>query len=538
MLDFLASYFRFAKPDAKRPLRPIRDDEALMASILSLLSGDERGRLTPSKLTQIIGEADAGDPRRQAELFGVVQEKEPIIAAHLQTRRLAVLGCPMRFESESNPALAEEIDLMFRKAGLRRGISALMDAIGTGYAGCAVDWAPGGAAIRDIIPIAPSAWVFDEAGNPALSGVIAKPVPLADYHPAQIAYIISEGKVGLPCRKGLLRTLIWMYLFKNGGFRDWNLFLERFGVPFVLGKIPATDFTNDTLRAKLMESLLSIRSAGVGIGTTDTAMDILNGASGGNKDAFEQFQRYCDEIITLTILGQLASSDKAGGLSRGTAQDKVRQDLLEADCAMITEAVQKLATAYCQMRYGLPDAGDLEFVIDCAPPEDKKQEAEIFAILAGAARRPLDPEQVFERFGVRLGEPEPIPSIPMNANADTKEVNSKEDKSSLADFADVSNPEMTSARLINATLRRMLDTEAMEAWRIPIQREIKKAFGDIDPKSDTALDDFRDRAPAFLASLPGLMEAFDTGAFEKALQGAMLAGYVNGLIPIAGGKKK
>jgi hypothetical protein len=77
----------------------------------------------------------------------------------------------------------------------------------------------------------------------------------------------------------------------------------------------------------------------------------------------------------------------------------------------------------------------------------------------------------------------------------------------------------------------MVDTEALEAWRIPIDAAIRQAFGDLDPEDPELLDKFRKRAPAFLASLPGLMDEFDTSAFEDALQGAMLAGFLNGALP-------
>ena len=72
---------------------------------------------------------------------------------------------------------------------------------------------------------------------------------------------------------------------------------------------------------------MGIRSGGAGVGTTETEMQILNGASSGNQQAYEGFQRYCDEIMTLVILGQRASSDAAGGLSKGTAQAAVRQEI-------------------------------------------------------------------------------------------------------------------------------------------------------------------------------------------------------------------
>lgn len=512
MLDRLAGYFKYAFKGGRRaPLYPIEKSEALLGSTLSLsLFGSDR-KMRADRIAQIIRDADAGDPREQAELFSVMQEKEPIIGAHLQTRRLAVAGCPMRIDSAKNPEKAEEVYAMLRKAGVRKAMLSLLDALGTGYAGVVVDWEEGGRGIKGFVPVSPTAWVFDDAGNPALAGVSGPPRPLAEFHPAQVLYMSSEGKTGLPCRSGLMRALLWMYLFKNHGFAEWNLFLERFGTPFIMGAIPSADFDKPELRRQLMQSLMSIRGAGVGIGTIDTRMEILNGAASGNKDAFEQFQRYCDEIITLTILGQLATSDSAAGWSNGGAQDKVRQDLLESDAIAIQDCLQKLLDWYCRLNFGWPDAGDMEVVIDSQPPENLKSSADMYAVLASASRRPLDPAQVFEKFGVRLGDFEPWPDR-------------------MGQFSDAPSAPKQSA-LVQATIRRMVDEDAFQAWQIPIDSAIKAAFGDLDSEDPDILDKFKERLPAFMASLPGLMDDFDTKAFEDAMQGAMLAAAVNGAWP-------
>ena len=75
---------------------------------------------------------------------------------------------------------------------------------------------------------------------------------------------------------------------------------------------------------------------------------------------------------------------------------------------------------------------------------------------------------------------------------------------------------------------------ALEAWRAPIDAAIRKHFGDVDPEG---LDDrqllaaFAERAPAFLASLPGVMDAIDDRELTRALGESMLAGYLDGLMP-------
>lgn len=525
---FLSWQMRNADAKADRTPRPWdRRRDLMLSSIPYLDSTLARLRLTPSRLERIVREADAGDPREQAQLFDAMLEKETRFAAHLQTRRLAVLSCPWKIESSKEPQLAEEITEMLRKADLRKAIGGLMRAVGTGYAGVVADWAPGGSLVRGFKPVAADRWTFDDAGYPAVMDDTAFGVPLSSYHPAQILYVQADGTAGLPCQCGLLRSLLWLYLFKNAGFRDWAVFLERFGIPFILGKIPSGDFKDPKLRDELLRSIMNVRNGGGGVGTTETDMQMLNGASSGNQQAFEAFQRYCDETATLLILGQLASSDHAGGLSAGTAQDEVRQDLLQADCALVEPQVQKLVDWYCILRYGRPDAGDLRFRIDCQKPEDMTARAQRDAQVAQAAGMRLSKQYAEETYGVRLEEAPQPPPAPQGLDQ--------------LGFSDGPRPatRLTAAErrvqsIAENAIARLVETDALEAWRAPIDAAIRKHFGDVDPEG---LDDrqllaaFAERAPAFLASLPGVMDAIDDRELTRALGESMLAGYLDGLMP-------
>lgn len=520
---------RYSQADRKRGLSNAGRSDDLLLSIISDYQEASKYRLTPSRLVQIIADADAGDPREQAALFPTLLEKEPLLAAHLNTRRLAVLSKPWRVRSEKQPELADEITDALSRSGLQKALGWLLAAVGFGYAGVAVDWLEGGAGVASFRPIANDRWLFDEGGHPALSGADGRPIPLAEFHPAQIMFLVNDGAAGLPCRAGLLRTLLWLHMFKNAAFAEWNRFLERFGMPFLLGKIPAGDFSDEKKRQVLLASLLQVRSGGAGVGTTETTMDLLNGAAGNNSEAFESHQRYCDEIMTLTVLGQLASSDRGSGLSQGGMQEEVRQDLLEADCAMLSEVVQnRLVDWLCRLRYGLDDTRDMCFVIDCQKAEDLNVRADRDEKIARAAGCKLKRDYVAEVYGVDLEEPEPEPEMipgvpPAGKKADDEQTAMTDDGRKAATAGN---------RLIRATIGRMVDEDALAAWRIPIDAAIRKAFGDLDPADPELVAKFRERGPAFLASLPGVMDQFDARAFEDALQGALLAGFLNGALPV------
>jgi len=525
--------YRKSEDQRRRLAERDRDDDLMMAIVSDLAGSMSRYRLTPDRLVQVISDADAGDPREQAALFATILEKEPALAAHLQTRRLAVLSKPWRVQSETQPDLADQITKELSRAGMQKAMSWLLDAIGFGYAGVVVDWLPGGAGVTGFQPVSSDRWLFDEGGNPALTGADGRPIPLCDMHPAQVIYMVNDFKTGLPCRTGLLRTLLWTHLFKNSAWRDWNRFLERFGMPFLLGKIPSGDFNDAQKRMELMRSLMSVRSGGSGIGTIETQMDMLNGGSGGNNDAYERHQRYSDEIMTLVVLGQLASSDRGSGLSQGGMQEEVRQDILEADCAMLMEVVQnRLVDWLCRLRHGLEDTDDMRFVIDCKKAEDLNTRADRDEKIARAAGCKLKREYVINTYGVELEEREEAPPLPQPGAAFMPRQGFS-DSPGLPGTTRVESRDRIISRVSLAALGRLVDEDALAAWKVPIETAAGKAFGDLDPEDPDLVEKFKARGPAFMASLPGLMDQFDTRAFEDALQGAMLAAFLNGVLPVS-----
>jgi len=270
---------------------------------------------------------------------------------------------------------------------------------------------------------------------------------------------------------------------------------------------------------------MGIRSGGAGVGTVETEMQILNGASGSNQQAYEGFQRYCDEIMTLVILGQRASSDAAGGLSRGTAQEAVRQDLLAADCGVIEEAVQKTCVEWlCRLKYGMADAGDIRFKIDCALPEDMNVRAERDLKISQATGCRLSRKYAMETYGVELEEPAPPPDPLLQM---------QQGEFSDRPFDPAARRREAAWRLTRATVHRMMDEDVFEAWRGPIETAAKRAFGDIDPEAEDAIEQFGKRVPDFLAALPGILDHFAPEEFCRVMRGGVLASFLNSLPPNA-----
>lgn len=515
MFDVLSYLFPFARKEAgKAAGKPVSADselEGLYAS-QNLFRGY---RLDGPTITRILDMAVDGYAGEQAGLFLDVREKEPLIEAHLQTRANALAACEWKVTGPDGlKKSCEELTGLLKAAKLDKLLRHLFDAVPTGYSGAVIDWTAGGGDISKFIPVHPEAFEFDLGGNPAVATNSGAVRPLADYHPNQFVFVTPQSRPGLPARQGLMRSLIWFHFFKKIDVKNWARFVEKFGIPFVVGKIPDHEWGDVAKRNALLRSLRSIGSDGAGLVTDTTAAEFMNAVSSGNIDAFERLARYMDEIFTLMILGQLASSDTAGGMSNGSAQDAVRQDILDADARLFEEAVTtQILEPLCRFRFGWNDTRELAFTIDTTPPEDQKATAETWKVLSEITGRKIDADQVSERFGVVFGEEKAHP-VP-------------QEKALLDLSDDIGRRERALESVVGDALRRTIaDDELFAAWLGPVQDAIKEAFGDLNPDD---VEGFRGRLQAFMDSLPGIYEEMDSSAFEENLSGAMLASIINGV---------
>lgn len=514
MMGILASVARYArKAVSGRPEKPPEADEAL--SVLPVQYTTTAGlRLTAPQLKAILDSAGDGSAADQAALFLDMREKEPLIEAHLGTRRMAVTGAPWQLTSKAHGKQAEELTGLLLRAGIGGLVGHLADAVPTGYAGAVIDWEEGGRDIRGFVPIHPTAFEFDQAGNPAVTLITGGTRGLAEFHPWQFAFCRASGRPGIPTRTGLMRSLAWLWLFKHEGYRNWNRFVEKFGIPFIVGKLPDALWSDKTKRNDLLAALKRIGTDSAGVTAQGAEIEFLNTAQSGNADVFERLCRYLDELATLLILGQLATAQAGSGLSQGGMQESVRQDLAAADAAMLSEVIRRdVVEPLARLRYGWEDGRDLAFEIDTSPAEDLKAKAATYKLLTEVTGRYLDGAQIEAEFDVKLGES--VAAQPSGAP--------------LVDLADTAaagaRERALEAIVADALQKTTLDREALAAWMGPVQDAIREAFAGLAPDD---VEGFKARIPRFLEALPGVLGDMDATGFERALSGAMLAAVVNG----------
>lgn len=508
ILNFLN---RFKGSGSRRPIR----SEEYFSDVVNCLTGR---KITVKTVEDILDMADNGYTVDQVSLFNIMLDKEPLLASHIQTRKLALLGCNWNIYNKDGSD-NEEVEADLKDKKLDKALAHLVNAIDYGYSGVITEWLDGGKNFK-FTDIYPSNIIYDLQGNPALLTADRKEVPFADYLDGQFILQVSKNRVGIPSQQGLLRCLTWIYLYKYYGLQHNARFMEKFGNPFLLGKLSKADFNNKEVYDKTMESLKKTGLNGHALVSEGTELDAVTVNNASFAQAFNIWFNYIDDIFAVAILGQKATSGTSNGMSNGSAQENVRLDILQSDCKNLTNTInEQFLKPYQIFNYG-KDIG-LKFEISYNPPDDLNKEASTVKILFDAGHK-AKKEWVEKKFNIPMDDPVVAVANPNQADGGTKAF------SDIADAKYLAKEEYISS-LTERTLDNLLSNKEVNArlYR-PLAETIRSVFSNVNPDDDNLLEVFSHKVDDLFKKFPALYDNIALDDIEKAVQSACLTAMMKG----------
>lgn len=297
---------------------------------------------------------------------------------------------------------------------------------------------------REWVPTAlerwhPTNYYWDESAKAFYLNTVTGPEPIDPNDPNWLVITHSGSRSWLA---GAVRALGLAFVMRQFNWRDWAKFNERHGLPIIAIKEPGALDVED--KEKFFKQLKRLGTTGI-IRLPQTAdgqgfeLEVVE-AKDRAHETFTAFRKDLDISIAVTILGQNLTSEATGGsLALGRVHDRIRQDFLEADAELLSNALrEQLIVPYG--RYNV--AG---FTDDAAPwptwqtgvPTDRKEEGEALSKVAEAlstllqTKLPLDYEVILERVGlpVKAGanlDPEALRTEQPDPNTQNAPTNGKQ----------------------------------------------------------------------------------------------------------------
>jgi hypothetical protein len=194
----------------------------------------------------------------------------------------------------------------------------------------------------------------------------------------------------------LNRMLAVLYLRRNLSQKDWDSFMEVFGIPsvFLIGP-PNTPETKEAEYQRIAEEIISD-----GRGYLPNGSDIKYVTGGGGKPPFREHLEYLDRQITMVGTGGLLTmmAQPGSGTLAGNAHTETFLQIARGDAAALSEVLQRdidgplLAEAFP----GWPPLAYFEFAP--AAGDGASKVVQDAAVLAGAGYA-MEPGELAEKTG-------------------------------------------------------------------------------------------------------------------------------------------
>lgn len=296
--------------------------------------------LTPAKAAALLRAAEQGDLVGQSELAEDMEEKDAHLQSELGKRRAALLTVDWQIKPPRNATPAEQRDAEMLQEILEDAtwlddcIFDASDAILKGFSAQEIEWEPGlvgGLKLIKSVHWRDPAWFMTptfERNNLRLRDGTENGLELQPF--GWIKHV-SKAKTGYLSRIGLVRTLIWPFIYKNYSARDFAEFLEIYGLPVRLGKYPEGATPNE--KNTLLRAVMSIgHNAG---GIIPRGMEIeFQRAAEGDSVAFMAMIEWAEKSMSKAILGGTLTSQADGATSTnalGNVHNDVRIELRNSD---------------------------------------------------------------------------------------------------------------------------------------------------------------------------------------------------------------
>lgn len=507
-------YDQFGRPIPEQRLRPpvpglqivsdpVSDREAFNVS----------RRNTPRDVDRIMTLANSGDIEDQCRLSRELPELDGEIKEGLATRRNALSGCKWQISpgDKSEPAriAAERLKNDFDAAGGNFGgdigrlysfpqlLRGLTDALLPGFAAAEIAWKPGGAGFYGFRIIEQRFFSFAHGYTPRLR--IRENYDGIELPYGKVIFHQLDENGPDPVRGGLIRPLAWLHCFKSINEKDLLSFIERFGMPFVLVQID--DATRKSEGPKLEQLIRNLGPSGGGILSKNAEIKLLE-MSSNSGDVYFKLLEYLDRSTTKVLLGQTATSGDAQGLSKGDAQSRVRQDILEADARALENTIN-VDLIEPWMRYNCPEGVRAPLLhIISEPPEDTVALAAMVKTFYEGGLQVADPAEISKKVGITFERrPEPV--------------------------AQPAPGGMASLQLAEMPTDQPAPAGALEKWLGPVEKVLAELSECSDPEQ-------------FAAKLGELSSGRTFGSsagFEKAVEQTVYEGLVRGMDAAARSRK-
>lgn len=275
---------------------------------------------------------------------------DPHVWSCIQSRKSGVLS--LKWEITSGRENSPETTLireMFGEFDIFNLISNVLEAIFSGYQVMEINWEelPSGEFLPKEIVAKPNEWFF--YGTDGKLRFRAKGEPKGVLLPENKFLVPRHNPTyENPYGEALLTKCYWPVTIKNMGFRFWMNFLEKYGMPLVIGQYSYPPTPEEL--AALSERLKSLLDSQTIAAPSDITIDIKDLGQSKSVELYSQLIKMANAEISKVLLSETLTTEMdSGSYAASVTHFKVRRELILGDVKIVENTLNELIRTVLQV---------------------------------------------------------------------------------------------------------------------------------------------------------------------------------------------
>lgn len=305
--------------------------------------------LTVERLLIYYRAAEYGQPTRQFDMFDDLIERDADTRGMYNDRVEDIVGWDYeiippagRTDAQSVKAAAELNDRLQSKIQFREFMAHQLGAVGDGYACTNLVWDYDDGVIAPIEFLNIAARRFGAPTQDTTDQIYLIDGDTIAYGTIPLApglWATTRYRYRNPFAAGLKRSSCWWSLFKLTGFKQFQVWIDMYGLPLAIGYYE--EGASEASRMALEDAVRGVGDDGYAILSAETELVIKEAARGGDSSVHQLLIDLCDRINTRLITGGTLNTG-TGSAGQGSYNlgnvHKLRLDAMKrADARRIEE---------------------------------------------------------------------------------------------------------------------------------------------------------------------------------------------------------
>lgn len=438
---------------------------------------------------------------------------DALVGGSVRRRKAGIVKMEWRVErGRASSRMTKLCEQLLRELDLRRLMRETLQAPLLGWQPLEVSWSSGqGAMVPVSVEAKPAHWFHFDAE--ARLRFKSREAPFdGELLPARKFLVpAQDASYANPYGFADLSMCFWPTVFKRGGLKFWVTFTEKFGTPWLVGKVPRSTAKKE--QDDLLDQLESMVQDAVAVIPDDASVDVVE-SSGRTASAelYERLLMFCRSEISIALLGQNQTTESNSNRASATAGLQVTEDLRDADARLVEATVNQLLRWVVELNEGENAAAPTFELYEQEEVDKLQAERDEILVKAGAKltreyfKRTYDLEEGDLAEEVAAPDPVAVPGLAQNEAQPAVEVQ----------FAEGTEPERDA---LDGLVR-----EAMAEWEplmAPLVQPLQAALNESAARGETAGE--------LLERLPELLQTLDVRALETALTQATVTARLGAL---------